>query len=454
MPGPVLTWFAAAIVLGALAAAPLSADARITVSGALAAFVIMLFRYEPRLIRAAALAALVASVAYTTIRTQLEPQVNQTRTMRFAGTVLEARTTPDGLHEYQVGLDGSIRVLVLTHGSAPLGARIVIRGRLEAFDGPRNPGEPSEQEIERENGLQGRIASATILEVRAPRAHAFASTIAAGKAWAADQLRLRLGDPGAAIVAGELWGARDALPPDLRTAFQETGTVHILVTAGLHVGLVATLAVAACMLLGVSRSVSCGIAIALIWAFAMLSGAHIPAVRAASMASMALLARACGRATYSWNALAAGAIAFVIYDPLDVSGASFWLSFCCVGAIFALVAPLERALDRYALPHRLREALVLTIATQLGTWPITAAVFLQFAPYAIAGNAAIVPCVPITMVLGALQIALAWCAPFAQAAANLNGWIIAWMIGVVECSAAFRNRPGHDAGTGMGDRLL
>jgi competence protein ComEC len=56
---------------------------------------------------------------------------------------------------------------------------------------------------------------------------------------------------------------------------------------------------------------------------------------------------------------------------------------------------------------------------------------LQWSSYALPANIAIVPCVPITMLLGAAQLALTWCTPLAQACANLNGWIIAWSIGVV-----------------------
>jgi competence protein ComEC len=103
-----------------------------------------------------------------------------------------------------------------------------------------------------------------------------------------------------------------------------------------------------------------------------------------------------------------------------------------VGAIFACAGPIERWLEaRVALPDRVREALVLSIATQLGIWPLGAATFLQFTPYAIAANLAVVPCVAATMALGAAQLVLAWCVPLAQAAANCNSWLLAWMLAVV-----------------------
>jgi competence protein ComEC len=258
------------------------------------------------------------------------------------------------------------------------------------------------------------------------------SVLARAHVWAHAQLRDRLGEPAASVLAGELWGERSALPPDLRNEFQETGTVHVLVTAGLHLGAVAALSTALLTALALSRWIGCASAIVLVWSFVWWSGAQLPAVRAATMVTAALAARACGRATFSWNALAIAALVLAYTRPQSVATSSFALSFSCVGAIFACAGPLERWLEaRIALPDRVREALVLSLATQLGVWPLGAATFLQFTPYAAAANLAVVPCVAATMALGAAQLALAWCAPLAQAVANCNSWLLAWMLAVV-----------------------
>ncbi|MHB8147620.1 MAG: DNA internalization-related competence protein ComEC/Rec2, partial [Vulcanimicrobiaceae bacterium] len=254
---------------------------------------------------------------------------------------------------------------------------------------------------------------------------------------ALETLRAQLGEPGASIVAGELWGERSALPPDLRADFQESGTVHILVTAGLHVGLIAALVAATLSFFSLPRWCSCAITIVALWLFVLWSGAQLPAVRAATMASVALVARAGGAAAMSWNALALAAIAIAVLRPESVATPSFALSFACVGAIFASARPIDRWIDeRASLPTRLREVVALTCATQLGTWPITAAVFLQCAPYAVFANLAIVPCVPVTMLLGMAELATQWCLPLAQALANLNGWLLAWIVAVVRCVGA------------------
>jgi competence protein ComEC len=364
----------------------------------------------------------------------------EVRTQRYLGTVVDT-TGQDAV----VRIDSGLRVLAALPTPLPaIGSHVVVVGRLTDFDGPRNPGEPSERAIEHERGFDAQLQAAHVVSQTPGRDNDWRVVLARVHRWAHEQLAGRVGEPQATVLAGELWGERSELPPDLRTEFQETGTVHVLVTAGLHLGAVVALVVAALTLCAFPRVATCAIAAGAAWAFVAWSGGQLPSVRAACMATAMLAARACGRASMSWNALALAGIAIALVRPASVATASFALSFSCVAAIFATASPIERWLEpRVALPERVREALVLSIATQLGTWPLGAAVFLQFSPYAILANVAVVPCVAITMGLAALQLAFARIDPIAQSFANLDAWLLEWMLGVVRtvASAPFSTLP-------------
>jgi competence protein ComEC len=434
MPSLAILLCAVAAVLGTLAATPLPPDVRAVADAGLLAFAAyaVFGPCGPPRFRVLLAAALVASAANAELRGG-SGSIAERRTARYAATLLDRSNAGDGSTEVTLALDGGPRVLARLRGDAPpAGTHVLVRGRLEPFDEARNPGEPSERALQAERGLDGSLEGATVLHADAAPSRSFVTLLARAHEWAHDRLRERLGEPGASLVAGELWGERATLPPELRAEFQETGTVHVLVTAGLHLGVVAALAVTAFTLLALPRWIACGAAIALLWAFVWWSGGQLPAVRAATMASVALCARAYGRATLSWNALAIAAIVVAFARPQSVASASFALSFSCVAAIFACAVPLERWIAaRAALPAPAQEAIVLTLATQLGIWPLSAAIFLQFTPYAVVANLAVVPCVAATMALGAAQLALAWCAPLAQACANLDSWLIAWTLGAV-----------------------
>jgi competence protein ComEC len=440
MPSSAILLCAIAAVLGTLVVTPLSPDLRALADLAVAALAIpaAFGRCGPPRFRVLLALALVGAAANAELHGRSRSQVVELRTARYAGTILERISAADGSTELIVALDVGPRVLVRVRGAAPAaGARAILRGRLEPFDEARNPDEPSEREIEAERGLDGRLEAANVLAVGAGNQWEPRVLLARAHEWAHARLRERLGEPAASLVAGELWGERAALPPALRTEFQETGTVHVLVTAGLHLGAVTALCLALFVLLALPRWAACAAAIALVWLFVWWSGGQLPAVRAAAMASAALVARACGRATLSWNALAMAALTVAFLRPQSVATSSFALSFSCVGAIFSCAGPLERWIDaRVELPRAVREAIVLSLATQLGVWPLGAAIFLQFTPFAVAANFAVVPCVAATMALGAAQLALEWCAPLAQVCANLNSWLLAWTFGVVQTIGA------------------
>ena len=394
-------------------------------------------------LRVAMVAALVFVVIIGLTREQATVKVGPARTSRWWGTITDVRASGGEARTYVLDIDGIGRVLASLQSGPIPGTRICVRGRMEPLDDARNPFEPSEQSIEAEHHVVARIESAHIMAVDPRTPRTFDAMLAQTRANALTLLRKHLGEPYASIVAGELWGERSAMAPDLRTEFSETGTVHVLVTAGLHVGLIAWLVLALMRLLTVPRVTGCLIAVSAVWAFAIFSGPELPALRAATMATVALGARASGRAALSWHGLAVGAIVVLAVLPHSLTSASFWLSFCCVGAIFVCASPIEAGLRRFAMPAAVREALVLTVATQLGTWPITAAVFLQFAPYALLANLVVVPCVPVTMILAALQLATTPVSPLAQAFANLNSWPLLWMTSTVHLlsSAPFASIP-------------
>lgn len=382
-------------------------------------------------LRPLAALALVAGALSATLHACASTPFIRSHTLRFACTVLDARTCAG---------DAGMTIAVEQQANLPqAGTHVLLRGRLEPFDGPRNPGEPDQREIERERGVFGRMSNARIISTLPAGPLTLTTLIARTHGWALAQLQRRLPQPYAAIVAGELWGERAALPPELRTEFQETGTVHVLVTAGLHLGVVALVVLALLRLCSVPRIAACLSTMTLVWIYAVFSGLHLPSVRAAVMASFALAAHAAGAASRSWNAYGAALAAMALFWPLSLVGASFALSFSCVAAILICADDVQRALQTFAVPQRIREAIALAISTQLGTWPLTASVFLLFSPYAVVANLLVVPVVGATMLLGGAQLAFAPLPLVSQAFANINSWLLAWIVACVHTISTLPN---------------
>jgi competence protein ComEC len=412
-----------AAVIGAAAVQPAIPSRFILLAAALTWLAWPCARREPGRIRSLAAIALVAGALSARFQLQSQAPPVREHTLRLACTVLDAQTC---------ALDSGGAIAVERQaGLAQAGTHVMLRGRLAPFDQPRNPGEPDEREIERERGVLARMTNARVLAVLAPAPLTIDGAIARMHGWALAHLQAQLREPYAAILSGELWGEKAGLPPELRAEFQETGTVHVLVTAGLHLGVVALVTLTLLRLCTVPRTLACVVTIGIVWAYALFSGLHLPSIRAAVMASFALTAYACGAASRSWNAYGAALLVIALCWPLAIGGASFALSFSCVGAILLWNEHVRRSLEHFTLPEKLREAIALAFSTQLGTWPLTASIFLLFAPYAVLANLLVVPVVGVTMLLGGAQLALTPLAPLAQSIANVNGWLLAWIVAAV-----------------------
>ncbi|MBI2816636.1 MAG: ComEC/Rec2 family competence protein [Acidobacteria bacterium] len=143
-----------------------------------------------------------------------------------------------------------------------------------------------------------------------------------------------------AILKAMLLGDDNWLPPDVLTAFQTSGTYHLLVVSGLHAG---ALALGLLMLLKYSRLASwlqTLIVLVSLIVYTLLANARIPTLRAALMISIYLGARLIYRERALLNSVAAAALILLIFHPSDLFDSGFQLSFTAVLIIAAIAAPL------------------------------------------------------------------------------------------------------------------
>ncbi len=390
--------------------------------------------------RAARLPAMFALLGLLVASWRGHPAVlsEESRTARFAGTVTgDVRAEDDGDASFAFALERGIVVRARVRDDRVVpGERLVVRGRLEPFDEPRNPGEPSRRAIALGEGLAGELTGNAIV-ARAPPDPRDARTWAPrARAWLSARLRAAIREPEATVIAGALWGERGTLPPELREDFQATGTVHVLVTAGLHLGVIAALVGWTLRRLRTPRAARSLAAIPCVIAYAWLSGAHLPSQRAAVMVTVLLLARTYGARLISWNALALAAVVVAALWPASVTTVSFALSFSCVAAIGLFASRIARALERWTVHEKVREALALTVATQIGVWPLSAATFGVVAPYAILANAVVVPATGVAMIAGIASLATASVPLLGRAVATLTTYDVDAILRVVASVAA------------------
>ncbi len=159
-----------------------------------------------------------------------------------------------------------------------------------------------------------------------------------------ETLRAHLSPDSAALMEGMLVGATGDFPPELREAFHESGTGHLLATSGLHVAIMLHLVYFLLRWTPTPFAGRVGLVIVAAWCYALLAGLRPSIVRAATMASCALCAPLVGREADSLNALGFAGALWLLIAPHAIFEVSSQYSFCAVLFILLFYSRLERRL--------------------------------------------------------------------------------------------------------------
>jgi competence protein ComEC len=159
----------------------------------------------------------------------------------------------------------------------------------------------------------------------------------------------RLSQDDAGMLNAMLFGDRAGLNKTQRVGFERTGSFHLFVVSGMHVGLLAGLVFWLARRLKLREWLATSLTIALTFGYALLTGFGAPVQRALFMAAVFLLARLLSRDRNVLNALGAAALGVLIWSPAALFEASFQMTFLAIIAIGGIAVPLaERSFLPYA----------------------------------------------------------------------------------------------------------
>ena len=271
----------------------------------------------------------------------------------------------------------------------------------EAFDGFDYPAYLARQGI---SGLL-RARDATVLPGTA--APGPAQLAGAVRSWLLKGLNAMVPEPEAALGAGILLGVRSGISPEVADAFATAGLTHVVAISGWNIAIVAAIVGALLRPLEERRGgrwLAPSAAAATIAAYVILTGASPSVVRAALMAGAMLVARLGGSRAHAASALSLAAVLMLLAAPSVLWDVGFQLSALATGGLILFAAPIEARM--MGLPAWVREPVALTLAAQLTTLPVVVGAFERLSLIAPAANVAVVPLVPIVMLLCAVAAPL------------------------------------------------
>ena len=233
------------------------------------------------------------------------------------------------------------------------------------------------------------------------------------------------------IISALTLGYREDLDKDVQRAFSASGAMHVLAVSGLHTGIVWGI-VMWILTLGVlykplwedkfRRWLLNISTIVLIWAYAFLTGLSPSVMRSALMLTFWALSSLLEQQTSRWNPLLAAAVVILIVNPLALWSVSFQLSFAAVAGIMLFGSSMQQAVvSKGRVWQSVSGLLIVSLAAQLGTMPLTLHYFGQTSNYFALTNLIVVPMAGILLSLGFSTLAMSWCA-----LGEWLGWATKW----------------------------
>jgi competence protein ComEC len=335
------------------------------------------------------------------------------------------------------------------------GDRVEIVGSLERASGLSNPGQDAWAQYLARRGVWSEMHARRLSAVRllpGGQPNWFRSAAWAARSALLRSLRAILPRTDAAVLAGVLLGLRTDLPSDLLAAFVATGTIHILATAGLHVGILYKIVLDAfsCFSwLTVPRKAAAAGTIAVLWLYDLMAGGRIAVTRAVIMATIYLASVILERSPDVLNSLGGAALAVLAFSPGQLLDAGFQASFAAVLMIALMMPVWDRLWERVLSSIRARwprlfvrralELAGLTLFAQTGAAPVIAHAFNVLA---LAGSVANLVVVPVLFYLIPAGLAIAIMGVWLHGPAAVLGHLmlspaLRFIVAVVTGAAAF-----------------
>jgi competence protein ComEC len=241
----------------------------------------------------------------------------------------------------------------------------------------------------------------------------------------------------AGLLKSLLLGERASLDENLKQAFVETGTMHLLVISGFNVGLIAMLLELFLRMFFIPFRIRLLMSAIGLGAYCMLTGMQPPVLRATVMAYVVLCGLAMSRPINWPNTLSFAAIAILLIKPFEFFEPGFQLSFGAVASLIAFSEPFSLFFGNF-LPMflgRLKSNIALslggTTAVWVGLWPVLAWYFHLVSPVSLLANLILVPMVSGFVALGSIIFSLGLLNEFFVL--PLHGAVSLWLNAILAC---------------------
>jgi len=197
------------------------------------------------------------------------------------------------------------------------------------------------------------------------------------------------------VATALLLGIKDHLDSDIKTAYSEAGTMHILAVSGLHVGiiyLIFSLLFRKIRFWRFGKLIYPLLVIFLLLFYSFLTGLSPSVLRASIMFSLFVCAESLNRKNNSLNVLAFSAFVLLCFDPYLLFHLGFQFSYLAVLSILLFEKDIRNLYKpKNSIVIFLWQIVSVSLAAQLLVTPLSLYYFHQFPLHFLLSNIVVIP---------------------------------------------------------------
>ncbi len=221
-----------------------------------------------------------------------------------------------------------------------------------------------------------------------------------------------IGNDELAVLSALTLGYKGDLSDGIKQSYSNSGAMHILAVSGLHVGIIYI--ILNYLLFFLERNMSGRIIkviiiICCLAFYTLLTGMSSSVLRAFIMFTCLSVGKLLNRQNNIYNTLAVSAFLILTFNPYAIMDVGFQLSYTAVLSIVFFQSRIYSLInvDNF-FGNKIWELLSVSIAAQIGTFPIAIYYFHQFPNYFWLTNIFIIPAATIIISLSVILLSVSW----------------------------------------------
>lgn len=231
------------------------------------------------------------------------------------------------------------------------------------------------------------------------------------------------------IAAALVLGDKSFLDKELKSAYSESGAIHVLAVSGLHVGLVYGfffwILNQLSLFISLGQRTKSGLLLLLLVVYAIFTGASPSVCRAVLMLACWIINKALYKKPSAWNVLCTSAFVILLLNPVLLFDVGFQLSYSAVTGIILLYPVILKCWSPTQIILTYAWKLVcVSVAAQLGTLPWSLYYFHQFPTYFGLSSLIVIPLITLVLIIAFGLLLVSWTPDLSRILGDMLGWLI------------------------------